>query len=228
MITSNMAPSMKLGGEFTDFEELLNDRFPSVKTVKKGEAIVKSRTDGPKVNYYLKSGVVNARLLLANGDFTELGLRESGTIFPLFYSQDSVVMARPFDVVAVQDCILLIIPRQELRALLLEIPAFSMAMIDAYAQFATNLQFLINGRLHDTLFTRVCDFLYLHMDKKGTVLATQDAIAAVTGGSRSKISEALGRLYNEAIIETRRGGVIVVNPAKLKDNCSLLVQDKDK
>ena len=40
MITSNMAPSMKLGGEFTDFEELLNGRFPSVKMVKIGRAHV--------------------------------------------------------------------------------------------------------------------------------------------------------------------------------------------
>lgn len=225
--TDMLTPSILMGGEFSAFGDLMQARFHNKRTYKAGEVILEAHEGGTKTCYYLLSGLVITQMLHESGKYAELNVRGPGTIFPLYYTPETSAMGQVLEVSAQKDCTVLVIPRAEVRALMLEVPAFAIAMVDAYAKFASYLEFVIVGRLHDTLQTRVCDFLYLHMDKRGVVDSTQEQIANAVGASRSKVTEALSQLYDAGIIETRRGSVIVSNTAALHERCSYVAQTKD-
>lgn len=217
-------PTVLTGGEFRHYQELLESRFPHHRRCKAGEVIFGQGERGRQVCYYLVSGYANSYLLHESGGLVELTARRPGSIFPLYYSFQSTSAEMVLQITATTDCDLLIIPRAELRLLMMEKPDIAIAMLDAYGAFTTYLDYTLASRLFDSLETRVCNFLYLHLGERNVVSVTQEEIANAVGASRVKVTVALGNLAEAGIVKTGRGNVVVCDLERLRERCSYLAQ----
>lgn len=216
-------PNIRMGGEFSEFEGLLEAKSRHTRTFKAGELVHGPNEVRQQVNYYIKRGLVNTTLLHVNGGYAELNLRGAGSIVPMYYSVDSTSMGVVQEAIAEQDCEVLCIPKQAIRKLILESPEFAMAMIDSYAKFATYLNYNLLSRLYDTLPTRVANFFVMHSVGQN-VSATQSDIARAVGGSRSKVSQALTELKEAGIIETYRGHIDIIDFDRLIKLCTFTMR----
>ena len=219
-----LKPGVITGGEFRPFESVFLERWPHHRFCKAGEVIFGQKERGRQVCYYLISGRANSFLLHENGGAVELTARRPGSVLPLYFSYSSTAAEMVLEIVASTDCDLLVIPRSELRLLMMEKPEIAFAMIDAYASFSNYLDYELASRLFDSLETRVCNFLSLHVGRAGYVKATQNQIAQAVGGSRVKVTVILGKLAKEGILETGRGKVTILNRERLEDRCSYIAR----
>lgn len=219
-----LRPGVLTGGEFRPYRELLEQRFPHYRRCRAGEVIFGQGERGRQVCYYLVSGHANSYLLHESGGAVELTARRPGSIFPLYYSFQTTSTEMVLQIVATTDCDLLVIPRAELRLLMIEKPDIAVTMLDAYGAFATYLDYTLASRLFDSLETRVCNFLYLHLSEDDVVNVTQDEIAHAVGASRVKVTVALGNLGEAGIVQTRRGSVKVIDMGRLRNRCSYIAQ----
>ena len=224
----NLRPGVLTGGEFRPFEELFRERFTHHRRCAAGEVIFGQAERGRQVSYYLLAGHANSMLMHETGGEVELTARRPGSIFPLYYDFPTTSTEMVLQVVASTDCDLLVIPRSELRMLMMEKPAVALAMLDAYGAFANYLDYTLVSRLFDSLETRVCDFLWLHMSEDAVVRTTQEEIARAVGASRVKVTVALGFLADAGIVQTRRGQVVVRDLERLHARCSYIAQLSDK
>ena len=217
-------PSYLMGGEFSAFENILRQRALCERHFSSGELIHAKDQQRQQLSCYLISGVLNTRLVHESGKYTELTVREAGAMFPLFYSSQLTASGRVTEAVAATECDVLYIKKREIQSLICEIPAFAIAMIDAYVKLSNLLECALESRLHDPLQKRISDFLVLHMNNDGDIAMTQEGLANALGASRSKTAEALSRLRKKGILETQRGRIVVVDYNRLLDECSYSVK----
>lgn len=219
-----LMPGLVSGGEFGQYRELFEQRFPQRRSVRSGEVAFGRRERGMGVCYYLLKGRVNGYLVHENGGSTELVLRSEDSCFPLYYSYEATAMEMVVEFIAVCDCELLVMPKHELRQMMLERPQIALAMLDAYGAFCTYIDYALSSNLFDPLETRMCDFLYLQRNARNEVHYTQAQIGEAIGASRPNVTRALKALEQEKIIGKRRGVVIVLDKKRLLDRCSYVIR----
>jgi CRP/FNR family transcriptional regulator len=154
----------------------------------------------------------------------QLVLRGQGTIFPLYYSFRSTSLDQVLQVIALTDSELIVIPKDELLDLMLEMPFIAIAMLDAYGKFASYLDYVLVSRLYDSVRIRVCGFLLLHSNGDSTIKLTHDQIAKAVGSSRAKVSEVISELKKESLIEARRGCIKVLDLEELSRRSSYIAR----
>ncbi len=217
-------PSYRMGGEFSAFEDILRQRALYERHLAPGERTHAENKQHQQLCCYLVSGTLHTRLVHESGKSTEISVRDPGAMFPLFYSSLSTASGRVTEAVAATECDVLYIKKQDVRSLICEVPAFAIAMIDAYVKLSNSLECALESRLHDPLQKRVSDFLVLHMNNEGDIAMTQEGLARAIGASRSKTAEVLSHLRDKEIVETQRGRIVVTNYDKLLDECSYSVK----
>lgn len=210
-------------GAFYSFAELLEASFPERRMATAGEIVYDGASSREKVCFYLCRGIVEGTLIHENGGDTALFRRGAGSIFPLYYSDDKLNMGAVLSFTAVSDVELVVMAKPRFRQLMLDNAELAVAMVEAYGQFSARLDYTLMSRLYDSLFTRVCDYLFSHANN-GVLSCTQSHIASSTGGSRPKVAAVLGQLRDMGILETGRRQIRILDPARLRDLCSYVVR----
>lgn len=213
-------PDLVMGGEFNRFQELFLERFPQKRLCKSGEVVFGVHERGRGACFYLLKGCVNGRLVHESGGAAELMLRSEGSIFPLYYAHSTTAMEEVVEFVAMCDCELLVMPKAELRELMLEEPEIGLSMLEAYGALATYLNHALLSTLFDPIKTRLCDFLYMQRNSDNEVVYTQEQIGKAIGAARPNVAGALKELEGRGVISKRRGAVIVVDEQLLLKCCS--------
>lgn len=216
-------PSMTIGGEFSVFADLFEERFPQRRFCLAGE-VIHNVNDSRGIHYYLKEGSVSSNVIHESGNKVNLATRQQGSIFPLYFSWSKTSVEMVVENVALEDCSLIIIPKRELYELMLSVPEIAIAMVDAYAAFSTFLDYSLSSALFDSLSTRVCNALYLSSKNNSEVIMTHEQLAYAIGASRSNVTRALRNLQDIGIIENKRGKIVVSDRERLLDLCSYIVK----
>lgn len=217
-------PGLTIGGEFTKFVDIFEARFPQRRFCFSGEVVRGVNDVGGGVHFFLKEGSVSSRLVHESGNKVNLATRSKGSIFPLYFSKRKTSVELDVENIALEDCNLIIIPNHELRELMLEIPEIGLAMVDAYSQFSTFLDYSLTSALYDSLFVRVCNTLYLHSENVSEIVITHDQLAEAIGASRANVSRALREAQEYGVIKVNRGKIIITDRKKLLDLCSYIVK----
>jgi CRP-like cAMP-binding protein len=112
---------------------------------------------------------------------------------------------------------LTVIPVRQLRPALLARPAIGMALAGYLLGLSLQTtQVCACNRLH-SLENRCCSWLLLMSARTGgdDLPLTQETLAALLGGSRSRINVALGALERQGMLRRGRGHIVLLSPAGL-------------
>lgn len=166
--------------------------------------------------YYLKAGRVNAFLSSEDGDERVLAVYQSGSLFgeASFFNE----MPRIASAVTVTPCEIVAIPRAAAEALLMESPALTMALLKYLARTVWMLSSHLDGMAFRPAEERIVRYLLsLPRSAEDLVACTQEEISAAVSTSRVTVSRVLGRLAKAGLLETRYGGVRLLDPERLKE-----------
>lgn len=219
-----LQPSVEMGGEFLEFEELLEERFPTRRICSAQEIVYGHRERDLHVHYYIKRGNIDSYILHENGGAVNLSRRGRGAIFPLYFSWNNTSVEMTVESVAVEECSFLVMPKRELHNLMLEVPELAIAMIDAHAKFSTFLDYSLASQLFDPLSVRICNSLYLLLKDNGQVQMTHEKLAQSLNASRANVTRVLNDLRKLGVIDIKRGSIFLLKPDELLDRCSYIVR----
>ncbi len=216
-----LKPNILSANDFVQFEDEILKRFTSRRTYRKGELVMGLSAKYGNYRYYVLSGKVSRCYLDHRGGRHTMGFCGQGSIFPLFYSNANTTIEQTFEFSAMEDSVLVALAMGELENLLRSNPDMSIAMLNAWCEYATYLSYRIETQF-DSVAKRVCGFLLLHSVDAPTVEATHSDIAQAMGTTRENVTRALARLKAEGIVELRRGAVVVVSRERLSQFASMV------
>jgi len=214
-------PNITLEGEFSGFEDLLLERFPIHRVFDRGEVIYGFTDDRSKYCFYILRGLVQCSYINEAGVQMISTMRGEGTIFPLFYTHKSTTIERTLEFSAAKKTELVVIPKAELSGLMQEVPRLSLAMMDAWGEYATYVLYSSETRF-ESVRQRVCGFIVLHGNGTGTVSMTHEAIARATGTTRENVTRVLSDLQKLGIVKLSRGRIVVLDEDRLRDEASFV------
>jgi len=221
-----LSPNYLLAGDFLKFESIFLERFPERKTFAANEIIIDLPDDRSKVCYYVLHGTAVYTLLHENGGAKLSTMRGVGTIFPLYYTYQATTMERNLEVTALTTMETIVIPKEELHKLMLEIPEIAIAMIDTYGKYATILLYDNASQFFDSVKTKVSSFIYLQCYGNNANLPsfnmTHEQISKATGVSRANVSRTISELRRDGIISTEHNCIYVQDKDALMEYCSYM------
>lgn len=221
-----LSPNYLLAGDFLEFESIFLERFPQRKSFAANEIIIDLPDDRSKVCYYVLRGTAVYTLLHENGGAKLSTMRGVGTIFPLYYTYQSTTMERNLEVTALTAVETIVIPKEELRKLLLEIPEIAIAIIDAYGKYATILLYDNASQFFDSVKIKVCSFIYLQCYGNNANVPsfnmTHEQISKMTGVSRANVSRTISELRRDGVITTGHDRISVRDKDALMEYCSYM------
>ena len=132
-----LQPNIVLTREFIQFEDLLKTTFKDRLSFNAGETILSTADDRDKYCYYVMSGLVRCEFVGYTGSLRTTTMRGEGTIFPLYYTHKVTSMEKVLEFLAETPCSLIKIKKEDLRELMIEVPAMWLAMMDAWGEYAT-------------------------------------------------------------------------------------------
>lgn len=210
-------------------EELrhLSQRAP-IKRVPKG-TIFYTPEDSAEVLFILKEGRVRLYQLLPDGRTLTLAILEAGAVFG-----EMVLLGQELHgsfAEALTPCLLCLMSRNDVRALLLGDPRIVLRILEAMGRRLIEAE----RRLLDLAYRRVPERLALLLaelaartpsrgpaDHAGAQTScielsyTHEELAALVGAYRETVTKALNDLQKHGLIELRRGKVLVFDPEQLR------------
>lgn len=214
-------PNVKFGGNFLPFEDEIKRRFPARRTYSVDDVILSVNGNRNRECFYILSGEVVFTFMDDEGRSGISSFRGPGAVFPLWLSNNAT--ATPLQTVASKETRVVVLPKKELRAFMVERPEFAIAMLDAYGEYCTYLLYSLESQTFESTRTRLCSFLYLHCDEDGVLPMTHDVIAHATGMTRENASRLLSDLQKHGLVESRRGRIKVLNKKRLLGFSSSIV-----
>lgn len=221
-----MQPNILLRGEFLDFEDELVARAVSRK-VFPARSIISGTTDNRRhYSYYILHGLVTCSYLEEDGTRHISNMRGRGTIFPLYFSVQNTSVEFTIEFTAARKSEVLKIPKAQIRALIEEDTRFAIAMIDAWSEYATYQDYVVES-LYDNAEQRVCAFLAVHADERDGVFVTQANLARATGLARENVSRLINRLEREGLVEMKNSTVRILDRDAIVERASYVAQVGD-
>lgn len=219
-----LAPTIIMKNEFTPFEQEILSRFPKRKFGKKGDIVYNENARNQQIVFYVIKGIVDSIMLHETGRDAELMLRGPGTIFPLFYRWETTATDEILRMEVLEDCELVVIPKNALQSMMLQNPEIALAMIDSYCKFSNSLEYSLQSRLYNPLEMRVADLLYMASENLSKITLSQEHLARFVGASRPKVNGILIFLQDQGLIELKRGSTRVISREGLLAYCSYTIQ----
>lgn len=219
-----LAPTIIMKNEFTPFEQEILSRFPKRKFGKKGDIVYNENARNQQIVFYVVKGIVDSIMLHETGRDAELMLRGPGTIFPLFYRWETTATDEILRMEVLEDCELVVIPKNALQSMMLQNPEIALAMIDSYCKFSNSLEYSLQSRLYNPLEMRVADLLYMASENLSKITLSQEHLARFVGASRPKVNGILIFLQDQGLIELKRGSTRVISREGLLAYCSYTIQ----
>jgi CRP/FNR family cyclic AMP-dependent transcriptional regulator len=126
----------------------------------------------------------------------------------------SVVAGKPHtaDVIAFESGSLGVLKGELLRKLLRDDPGVALQALAAMGALVQNLSDEIEELRHLPLKNRVWKSVSRNRDPDSLVHITHENLGLLVGATRARVSKALAELERDGVIETRRGGIIVLKP----------------
>lgn len=214
-------PTYLLTDEFTRFEHVFHASSFVRKRITKG-SIIYHPEQKRDYSYYILEGIAVFYLCHECGRDKITTFRGNGTIFPLYCEENQYSMEAHIGVKAVTDMTVLVIPKKQLKNLMLCIPELSLAMTQAYCKYCSVLLYDMENQLFENYTCRTCNFLYVYTKymKKLCVKLSHEDIAQATGITRSNVSRVISKLKKENILRCVKNGFEIVDEESLLAMCS--------
>lgn len=167
--------------------------------------------------YYLKEGRVKSYIQSENGGERVLNIYGPGSLFGEASFLDE--LPRVSSAMALTPCQLVPIDRELVTQEIARDPKLALAMLKYLARTVR----LLSGQVDQMAFRpakwRVARYLLTLADSQGTVLCTQDDIAASVSVSRVTVSRILNRLARDGVLQLGYRSVQLLKPEQLEQIC---------
>jgi len=197
-------------------EHFLNEITYNSKHFKKGECIAQQ---GAIVNalYILLKGSARAEIISDSGTVLNIEIiKAPNALAPalLFASNNRF----PVDVVALEDCELILISKNSIIQQL----SCNEEFLQGFMTFSSNRASSLSERLKvlstKTIKGKIAQYLLARTDNlQFTLDLNQTELAAYFGVTRPSLSRSLSEMIDEGIISIKRKNGTILNPVKLKD-----------
>ncbi len=188
-----------------------------------GQTLFEKGDPGDRV-FVLLSGRLVGRDASPSGRDLVLSTIHAGTLF----GEMAVLDAEPrsLTVHAETDCVLLYMPTQSFRDLLLAEPVITLNLATELGRRTRVLNEQVFGLVMHDVETRVCRLLLRLAREQGQdrdrgelhPAPTHEAIAAQVGANREAVSRALSKLNRQGLIETGRKRIVFRDIAAMEDH----------
>ena len=167
--------------------------------------------------YYLKEGRVKSYIQSENGGERVLNIYGPGSLFGEASFLDE--LPRVSSAVALTPCQLVPIDRELVTQEIARDPKLALAMLKYLARTVR----LLSGQVDQMAFRpakwRVARYLLTLADSQGTVVCTQDDIAASVSVSRVTVSRILNGLARNGVLQLGYRSVQLLKPEQLEEIC---------
>ena len=214
-------PTYLLANEFKEFEKEFLETCLIRKRIEKG-TIIYHQDDRRNFSYYIISGVAAFFIGHESGKDKLTTFRGEGTIFPLYYVNSRYNMENHLIVKAITDMEVIMIPKNQLKNMMLLNPRMAVAMSETYCKYCSILLYDLEGQLFETYVSRTCNFLYIYSKymKNLHVRLNHEEIAQATGITRANVSRVISRLKKDEVIRNTREGFEIMDEDALLAMCS--------
>jgi len=167
--------------------------------------------------YYLRKGRVKSYIQSEQGDERVLNIYEEGSLFgeASFFDE----LPRVSSAVAMTDCLLVPIDREQVSQEIAKDPELALAMMKYLARTVR----LLSGQVDQMAFRpakwRIAQYLLTTPAQNGEILCNQEEIAAAVSLSRVTVNRILSSLAQQNIIERKYRKIRILDKDALQDLC---------
>lgn len=169
--------------------------------------------------YYLKSGRVKTFISSEDGSEKALTIYQAGNLFgeASFFDE----LPRVSSAIAVTDCEIIFISQSAAAKELAENPELARALLKYLARTVRMLSTHVDDMSFRPADQRVTRYLLaLPREPDGTVVCTQEEIAAAVSASRVTVSRVINRLARKGFVKTGYGTIRLLNLDQLHQYAS--------
>ena len=167
--------------------------------------------------YYLKSGRVKSYIQAEDGAQRMLNLYRAGSLFgeaAFFDGQPRVSSA-----VALTDCELVAIDREQVSAQFSQQPELALAMINYLARTVRLLSRQVDDMAFRPARWRIARYLLEQKNEDGLIHATQEEISSAVSVSRVTVSRMLGEFSRQGLVKMSYGAIRLMDRESLGQLC---------
>ncbi len=182
-----------------------------VRKYRAGSFIFTPETSTCEKIYILKEGRIEIFRLLSSGKRLANGEIQPGIVFGIKGVLGRTVQKNFAQ--AVEDCVVLIISKEQFIKYVNSSPALSMHLIES-AYWLNNI---LEDRLIDSIYNsvrlRLANFLLDNIDQKTGIINnfTQEEIGDIVGATRQVVTESLSKMRKEGLLTTKRREIKIIN-----------------
>jgi CRP-like cAMP-binding protein len=182
-----------------------------VRKYQAGSFIFTPETSTCEKIYVLREGRIEIFRLLSSGKRLATGEIQPGIVFGI-----KGILGRTAQnnfAQAVEDCVVMIIPKEQFIKYLSMSPVLSIHLLKS----AYRLINILEDRLVDTIYnsvrSRLANFLLNNIDQKSGIIKnfTQEEIGDIVGATRQVVTESLSQMRKEGLLITNRREIKVIN-----------------
>lgn len=215
-------PCIYLGGYVSKFEAYFAQHADGSKKLKKGETLTQYGTIN-NTAYFIKSGILHLSLGHDDG-IKGLTFFGPGTIFPIGVELHEVRAEYEMILQAMTDLEVYYVSYPGLKKMVQLNGQFAGELLQENCDFVGYLFFDTINTTFESSLKRICDVLYLYLDKinpdRNQIALSQEELGELTGISTAQTERSMKLLRREGIIQTGRRQITVLDQEKLLEYCT--------
>lgn len=219
----HLIPSIYLANYLSEFEDMIRKYDVQEMNMEKGEYLTRYGEINNTV-YFIKSGIIHLSLGHDQGK-KSLNFFGPGTVFPIGVEIHEFRVEYEMILQAMTDIHVFKIPYPTLKRIARENGDFAGELLRENCDFIGYMFFDTINQTFEPCLTRICDILYLYLTKihpsKDQIPLSQTELANIAGASQAQMERSIKILKKEAVLDTSRKRITVLDPEKLLAHCTL-------
>lgn len=226
-LVPQVMPSIYLANYLTGCEELLLAHGAHRRLFKRGEFLNNPGLVN-NTSFFVVSGAIHLSLS-HDGNEKALNFFGPGAMFPIGVVRHESLAEYEMSIRAFSDAEVLAVPYTTLRRIVEEDGGFAGRLLQENCDFMSYLFFDSVNQAFETCKARVCDILYLYLDKVAPtgdeIPLSQSDLARLAGASQAQTERALRELKEAGAIETARRRILVKSRLGLLCHCTFSLRE---